>query len=133
MTTNTGLRSVWCVLTGIVLVVAAMPSGSAIYQGIVSLDSSRWVHFLAYAVVSAIPVAAWRRRSAVLLSLCGVAIGMLLEGLQPLISGFHGRPLNLLADVFGVGAGILLGLNLRMMRTSPDSAQVSSEVLPGQH
>jgi hypothetical protein len=107
-----------------------MPGGSAIYQDVALFDSSRWVHFLAYAAVSAIPVAAWRRRNTVLLSLGGPVLGMILEALQPFISGFHGRPQNILADLFGVGAGILLGLNLRMMRNSANAAYSESHETP---
>ena len=130
MLTNTRLRYLWCVLAGAVLVVAAMPGGSWLYQRDGLPEWIRWVHFLAYAAVSAIPVAAWRRKTTVLLSFGALALGMILEGIQPLILGFHGRPQNLLADLFGIGAGILLGLNLRVMRHSANEAYGGQQETP---
>jgi zinc transporter ZupT len=47
--------------------------------------------------------------------------GILLETVETLIPGSIARPQNVLANLFGVGAGILLGINLRMMRTAAKS------------
>jgi len=114
MLTNSRLRYLWCVLTGAILLMPILPGSSLIYQAVAAYDANRWIHFLAYATVAAIPISSWGRRTSVLFSLAIVVIGIPLELLQ----GFTGRAQNVFADLFGFGAGILLGLNIRMMRTS---------------
>ena len=101
-----------------------LPGNSSIYQVVATHGLNRWVHFLAYAAVAAIPVGAWRRRSTILFSLVIVMLGTALESLQAFIPGLIARPQILLADLFGVAAGVLLGLNVRVMfnsAKSPDS------------
>jgi hypothetical protein len=121
MLTNTRLRYLWCVLTGGILIMSILSGCSSIYQSVVAYSANRWIHFLVYATVTAIPVFAWRRRSSVLFSLIIVVLGFTFELLQAHIPGLIGRPQNAFADMFGFGAGILLGLNIRMMRTSAKS------------
>jgi hypothetical protein len=77
-----------------------------------------WAHFLAFAAVATIPVAAWRQRTNQLLSLIFIFVGIAIELMPSFVPGAFVRPQNAPADLFGVGAGILLGLNLRMLRTA---------------
>jgi len=118
MLTNTRLRYLWCVLTGAILLMPILLENSLIYQTFVACDANRWVHFVVYATVAVIPVVAWWRRTSVLFSLAIVVLGIPIELLQAHMPGLIGRPQNVFADMFGFGAGILLGLNIRMMRTS---------------
>jgi hypothetical protein len=122
MLSNTQLRYLWCVLASGVLLMPILPSGSWIYQIVITYDSNRWVHFLVYTAVAAIPVAAWRRRASVLFSLSIAVLGTALEFLQMFIPSLIGRPQNALADLFGIGAGILFGLNIRAMHNSAESS-----------
>jgi zinc transporter ZupT len=48
-------------------------------------------------------------------------LGTVLESLQAFVPGLFARPQILLADLFGVAAGILLGLNIRVMFNSAKS------------
>jgi len=121
MLINTQLRYLWCVLTGGVLLMSILPGSISSYQAVAVYNSNRWVHFLVYATVVAIPVASWRRRSGVLFALSLAILAIILESLQTTIPGPIVRPQNVLADLFGVGAGILLGLNIRTMRASAKS------------
>jgi VanZ family protein len=84
-------------------------------------DSSRWAHFFAYVLVAAIPVAAWRYRRDVAFCLIPVILSIAFESLQTHIPGSVIRMQNISADLFGTAAGILLGLNIRMMRNSAKS------------
>ena len=118
MLTNTRLRYLWCVLTGAILLMPILPGNSLIYQAVIAFNANRWVHFVVYTTVAVIPVVAWRRRTSVLFSLAIVVVGIPIELLQAHMPGLIGRPQNVFADMFGFGAGILLGLNIRMMRTS---------------
>ncbi len=107
----------WCVLAAGVLFASILPRGAWIDQIIGNSDMSRWAHFLAYATIVVIPFVACRKGKGVLLPVLVVMAGILIESVETLIPGSIARPQNVLANVFGVGAGLLLGMNLRMMKT----------------
>jgi hypothetical protein len=111
----------WCLFLAGILSISILRDSSWNYHSIAAFDSSRWVHFLAYALVASIPVAAWRYRRDVAFCLVPVVMSVALESLQahaPL-SVVHTH--NVSADIFGIAAGILLGMNLRMIRNSEKS------------
>ena len=122
MLTNTRLRYIWCVLAGGILLYSLLPGSSRIYHLIATYDSNRWVHFLVYSAVAAIPVAACRRRTKLILALVIAALCIALEILQVYVSRPIVRPQHAIADLFGVAAGILLGSNIRMLYSSAKSA-----------
>ena len=121
MLTDTRLRFLWCVLACGALLMSIPFAASWIGRIIGTSDLNRWAHFLAYAAVAAIPVAAWRQRTNQLFSLVFVMLGVAIELLPAFLPGSIVRPQNAGADLFGVGAGILLGLNLRVMHNSASS------------
>lgn len=118
MLTDKQLRFLWCVLIAGVLLLSTPSAARWIdYRlGVNNLNS--WAHFLAYAAVSTIPVAAWRQRTNQLICLVVVLIGIAFELTPTFVPGAVNRSQNAIAELFGVGAGILLGLNLRMLHTS---------------
>src|ERR1039457_6805215 len=118
MLTRNRLLYFWCVLTVGVVLVSALPGSGWINSFLAPYDSNRWAHFLLYASVATIPVDALKRRSIILLSLIPAMTGVSFELWQPYIPGTMVRPQNPSADLFGIAAGILLGLNFRMMRNS---------------
>ena len=120
----------WCLLTGGIVFVSFLPGNSRIYHAIAGYDSNRWVHFLAYALAAAIPVASTRRRAIVLLSFLPAMTSIVLEVLKAQSSGPFPRSQNIAADLFGAAAGILLGLNLRMMRHATRSLDNPSSASP---
>ncbi len=120
--TDLRLRFAWCVLTGVVISISILPGNSSIYQVAATPGLNRWVHFLAYAGVAAIPLLAWRLRSTILISLAIVMLGPVFDSLQAIVPGLIARPEILFADLFGVAAGILLGLNVRVMFDSAKSS-----------
>jgi hypothetical protein len=83
------------------------------FQLVAIYDSNRWLHFLAYAALSAVPVAAFKRVSSVILSLFPGIVLITIESLQSDPSWVIVRDLITPANLFGCAAGILLGLNLR--------------------
>ena len=121
MFTDVRMRYLWCVLTGGMLWMSIFPSSISIFQGAAAYSLSRWVHFLVYVSVAAIPVVAWRRKSTVLLSLAIAILGSAFEFLRMYFPGHTFQSQNVFADLFGIAAGILLGLNIRMMRNSAKS------------
>jgi hypothetical protein len=108
----------WYVLTGGLILVTILPGVGPIHDFVSGYDSNRWARFLAYAAVATIPVAGWRQRSNILLSLVPVFVSIGIESLHGYLPGLMARTGNIPADLFGVGAGILLGSNIRVMRTS---------------
>ena len=134
MLTQIRLRYLWYVLICGIFLMSIIPGNNSIYRLVVAYDANRWIHFLVYAIVATLPAVAWKRRFSMLLPMAVVGLCMALEPLQAYIMGPIVRPRNVLADVFGVGAGILLGLNLRRMHmlessdntTSPDTSRSTS-------
>ena len=118
MLTNTRLGYLWCGLTGGILLMSSLPGSSLIYKVVAAHDLIRWVHFIAYALVASIPVAAWRLWTSVLASFAIAVLGIAFELLHAFIQGCAIFPQNVLADLFGVACGILLGMNIRVMRNS---------------
>jgi putative effector of murein hydrolase len=108
----------WCLLICALFLSSSLQSARSAYEYIAPYDASRWIHFLVYAVVVALPVGTWHRRESIFLSFVPPILSIVFEALQ---AGF---PLSLLrtqtipADLFGIAAGILLGLNIRMIRNA---------------
>jgi VanZ family protein len=105
-----------------------LSGSSSIYQVVVAYDANRWIHFLVYAAVASLPTAAWKGRISILLAMAVIGLCIAVEPLRTLLPGHIVRPQNVLADLFGVVAGILLALNLRRMRTS---AKLDNNAIPG--
>ena len=121
MLTNNRLFYLWCVLTGGVILISVLPGSSLIDHFLAAYDSNRWAHFLAYASVATIPVTAWKSRTSILFSLIPALVSIALELWQSHMPGPMVRMQNVPADLFGIAAGVLLGLNIRMMRNSEKS------------
>jgi len=115
---DTRLRYLWCVLTGGILLMSTLPGGSLIHQVVGTSDLNRWVHFLAYVMAVTITFAAWKGRIGVLLTLVIAAFGLGLELSQASILGQIATREIILADLFGLVGGTLLGLNIRLLRSS---------------
>ncbi len=118
MFTQHRLVYLWCALVGAALAISILPPNNWIYRFIAPYESNRWVDFLSYTLIVAIPVAAWTRRRDMLFSLVPIIVGVVFEFLQahspePLV-----RTQDISADSFGIAAGILLGLNIRVMLSS---------------
>ena len=107
---------IWCVLILAIVWIAVLPSDSLVHHLAVEYDSNRWLRFLAYASIVAIPVSSWRTRTRIAISVMPALIGMGLEVWQTHVHGAFGRSENVTPDLFGIAAGVLFGLNIRMMR-----------------
>jgi hypothetical protein len=112
----------WCLSLGGILSTSILRGSSWYFHSIAAIDSSRWAHFLVYALVSTIPVAAWRYRRDVAFCLVPVLMSVALESLQAHTPGPVAHIHNVSADIFGIAAGILLGLNLHIMHNSAKSS-----------
>jgi membrane associated rhomboid family serine protease len=87
-----------------------------------------WARFLVYAFAASIPFVVWQRKQHVIYSFVIVVLVAVFEILCALAVGRDGHQVDVFAELFGVAAGILLGLNLRRMRASARrSAQISQK------
>lgn len=109
---------IWCFLVLCVFIFEALPGPNWIYTSVAIYDKSRWLHFVIYAAMLTIPFSEWKNRTTILLSIIPPFITYALEYVQSSLYGPHIRYRNLSADLFGMAAGILLGLNLRVLRKS---------------
>jgi hypothetical protein len=115
----------WCALTGGLILITVLPGSAQLHDFVSGYDSNRWAHFLVFAAVATIPVARWRRSTNILLSLIPAFLIVALESLRAYIPGPMVRTQNIPAGLFGIAAGILLGLNIRTMRASATSLENS--------
>jgi hypothetical protein len=130
MLTKRLLFYLWCLVAGGILLTSMLPGSGWTYQAIAVVGANRWVHFLVFVSLVAFPVASWARRNDVLIFLTTVVFVIVLEFSWMLIPGLSGRPQNVLANLFGLAAGILLGLNIRMMLKTEkeiDNTRVQAE------
>ncbi len=117
MQINSLLRYLWFALMVGILCMLILRGSSHASQVVVAYDSSRWGHFLLYGMVVAIPFAVIRKRTGLWLPLSIVLATIVAEFAQTLVQTSSARAATVLPEMFGLGAGILLGLNLRKIRT----------------
>jgi hypothetical protein len=123
MPANRSSFRIWLLIVASVFLFEVVPGRNWIYDSVAIFDKSRWLHFLVYMGLVAIPFASWRNKTNLLLSLIPPFLTYALEYVQSSFYGPHIRYRNLSADLFGIAAGVLLGLNLRSLhssRSSPD-------------
>lgn len=121
MTRQKQMGIAWCAAAATLLMVSGFPGDGRMGAEATWYVTNHWVHFLAYAGLLSIPWASWRIRIA---SLCCAAVGLLaLSGLPHLLFGWPAQVAeNLISEFFGVAAGVLLGLNLRVIRAPRGAA-----------
>jgi hypothetical protein len=116
------LLYLWCLMViGGIVSASISNSGQPLYQPLVIYGSNRWVHFVAYALILAIPIGVWQRKSSMLLSFVPAFIGIALELFRAGYPWSTSIAQTIPADFFGLAAGILLGLNIRTLRHSAAS------------
>lgn len=106
----------WGALLGTALILSNLPGTGRPYETITYYASNHWFHFLLYAALVTIPVTVWKKKYRFMLSLVAVLVVIALGSLQTFVPGHSNRSQNAMPDLFGVAAGVLLGLNLRMIR-----------------
>lgn len=106
---------VWVAFAGGVLVLFAVPDGSPVGELLAPCLASHWARFGAFAAVAAVPCFAWRFRT---WAFCSAALAFAVLCALPNVL-FHWPPASqemAVSALFGIAAGILLGLNLRFLR-----------------
>lgn len=130
MNNHLRLRSAWDVLAGGVLIMSALLGGSWLSQVTVPYCPNRWVHFLVYAAVTSIPCAAWRTKRGVLCSLSVIGFSVVCGFFLAVACRQENGLENVFSDLFGIAAGVLLGLNLRFMGGSANNRRHETQAAP---
>ena len=112
---------VWGVLACGVLFISALPGISRLGQITAPYVANHWVRFLVYAAVASIPCAAWRTRRCALCCLLAAGFSVVCGLVHAIASRPADAMENIVPDLFGVTAGVLLGLNLRFIRNSAEA------------
>ncbi len=103
------LRCVWALLVAGALIASVF--GNVLF---VSFSANRWVHFLVYAAVTSIPCAIVRTKTTLVFSL-GIVGCCAIGGIAMAVLNWNGvRAESTISDLFGIAAGALLGVNLRL-------------------
>jgi hypothetical protein len=110
------LSIIWCVLAGVVLVMTTSRGEHWIGHVTDQYCPNRWVHFLLYAAVTAIPCAKWRTKRWLLCCFSVVGACIAYGLIHIIVSGPNVDTEGVVSNLFGVAAGVLLGLNLRYSR-----------------
>jgi hypothetical protein len=110
----------WCVLICGIISVSTLDFERWASASMQMFDANRWGHFLIYAAAVAVPVAMWQSRSRILLSIIPVMIAIVIDSLSSGGLFASVRAQIIPAELFGTVAGVLLGLNLRLMRRTKD-------------
>jgi hypothetical protein len=122
--TSSRLQQLWALLVGVIALASLLP-----YLGIRTniFDAylnGHWVHFLAYVGASFLSLLAWRRNTALALS---VGIAVLGTGLEIVPAVAEARPPDVqyvVINALGIVAGILLGLNILTRRSRMSQADI---------
>ena len=123
----------WCVLIALIALTSLF-SGEIMHKPPLNeyIDSG-WAHFFAYMAAAALPLLTWKRRTGLAVALGVAILSVLFQILRGLVAGsvvdFDATVINL----FGIAAGILLGLNLvTHFSRSAERLTVKDGVKPGQ-
>jgi hypothetical protein len=84
--------------------------------------NGHWVHFLAYGVVSFLPMLAWRRNTGVAIAMGMAVLGTGLEILSAILDARSPDIQYIVINALGIAAGILLGLNILTLRSRTNQA-----------
>ena len=124
--TSRRLRRYWYLLVGIIVLLSLTPNPRA-HNDLRQVFFDRfWFHFLAYVVVSILPLLAWRRRAGLILSSGTALLSIGLEMLRGFVNRSSVDVQGTIVNLLGIVAGILLGLNILMLRSRARRAERSA-------
>jgi hypothetical protein len=122
--TSSRLQQLWSLLVGTIVLVSLLPHLGIHINPLDAHFNGHWVHFLAYAAASFLPLLAWRRNTGVAIDMGMVVLG---TGLEILRAGLEGRSPDIqyiVINALGIAAGILLGLNILTLRSRRSPADI---------
>jgi hypothetical protein len=115
--TSVRLQLLWGILVGTIVLWSLLPYWGNQPRIVGTYFNRDWVHFLAYGVVSILPVLSWGRKTGLSLSI-GVAV--LATGLELARALVEARSLDvryIVINILGIAAGMLLALNILTIRS----------------
>ncbi len=117
MPTRSRLRIAWYTLIGAILLASLWPRLGVHGSPLGEFIGHGWAHFLIYVAAAAIALLAWRSRTGLTLSFGLAILSIGLQLLRGIIAGYAADIRALVINLLGVAAGILLGLNILILKT----------------
>jgi VanZ family protein len=121
------LQFYWLLLAGTILLISLLPHPPIPSTPLGTFLSSSWAHFLVYLGVSVLPLLAWPRKTGLMISLGVAVISVGVEILRGLFIYRSVQVEDIVVNLFGVAAGILLGWNILTLRSRIDSSTASAQ------
>jgi VanZ family protein len=115
--TSSRLQQFWGLLVGAIVLASLSPFLGIQTNTLDAYLNGHWIHFLAYAAVSFLPLLAWRRNIGVALSMGMAALGAGLEIVRSIVEVRSADVQYIVINTLGVAAGVLLGLNILTLRS----------------
>lgn len=122
--TSSRLQLFWGLLVGAIAFAPLLPRVGIHTDIFDAYFNGHWVHFLAYAAVSFLPLLAWRRNTALILSMGMAVLGTGLEIARAIVEVRSPDIQYIVINALGVAAGILLGLNILTRRSRMTQADI---------
>jgi len=116
------MQQLWGVLLVLIILASFSPFPGIHFNSFDSYFNGHWVHFLAYAAVSFLPLLAWRRNTGVVLCAGMAVIGTGLEIANAIVQGRSPDIQYIVINALGIVAGMLLGLNILTLRSRRSQA-----------
>lgn len=120
------LQIYWGLLAATIAFLSLLPHPGIPTTPMRAYLNSYWVHFLVYLAVSLLPVLAWPRKKGLMISLGVAVISVGLEILRGLSIYRLVQVEDIVVNLFGVAAGILLGMNILTLRSRMSQIDRSS-------
>jgi hypothetical protein len=120
--TSSRLQHLWGLLVATIVLAPLFPFLGVDSNPLDVYFNGHWVHFLAYAAVSFLPLLAWRRNTGVVLCAGMAVIGTGLEIASAIVQGRSPDIQYIVINALGIVAGMLLGLNILTLRSRRSQA-----------
>jgi len=127
MPSSSQLKISLVVMTAGLVVGSLLPGGASLHDPRVApyVDGD-WVHFIVYLMVAALPMLVWKVRRGIGISIGLAAVSVLLQVVHGQISAQTTDAHSIVVNLLGIAAGILLGLNLRAIRSRANQESITS-------
>jgi hypothetical protein len=122
--TSSRLQLLWGLLLGTIALASLLPCLGIHTDIFDAYFNGHWVHFLAYAAVSFLPLLAWGRNKALALSMGTAAVGAGLEIVCAIAEARSPDIQYIVINALGVIAGALLGLNILTRRSRASQGDI---------
>ncbi|HWA96664.1 MAG TPA: hypothetical protein VG844_18855 [Terracidiphilus sp.] len=132
--TKLHFRVIWLFLIVLISIATLWSGISGVHSPLGAIIGHRWAHFLIYLAVGCIAFLAWKMATALAISFGVAIVSVALQVAKASLAHVSADKHALVVNLFGVAAGVLLGLNILTFRTNAQkhmAAKESRRIQPG--